>query len=413
MIRVLALAALAGTLSAAPALAETLRLSDGSEIRGSVIDAGQDYYVVAQDSSTIRVPRASVQSVQPDLYYVLLKDGSVLSGVVKDISLSHITLETGQGVRDIERESVVKLSSSPVSALASAPAQTQVSTSPVQGYDAAVSSAAPAAVAPVAAAPEALAPVSAAAAAPQSAAPAVLPAAVPPQPVQPPAAAKSGFIRADEPPPQIESSPKRKTVSSAAARSSEDSGMARIKPWRLSAQIGVWKPGLKLTTVYTNNETISINNAGVLLGGRLMRVLGDGKWQLGADLALLSLSSKDYGTSVSSIKVSGECLSLMALAAYRAAQFGAGELYLLGGAGTAKTKLNYTVTPNGSSGTSNGYTESASALELAAGAELQGKPGGTLSGLTLMFYRNSPGGGAFSGSSSVTAAMTARLIWTL
>ena len=179
----------------------------------------------------------------------------------------------------------------------------------------------------------------------------------------------------------------------------------------MSAQVGVWKPGYKIKSADTNNETLSIDKPGIAFGGRLMRVLAKGDWQVGLDLSLLSLSSKDYGTAVSTVKVSGERLSLLALAARRAMTFGKDyELFVLGGAGLAKTKLNYNVTPN-TSVTSTGHSVSESKLQLAAGVEVQKNIDGTLAALGLMLYNSGTKNEILDGSSSLTASLGARLIW--
>ena len=412
-------------LSCAPLRAETLLMADGSEIKGTLIATESDGYLVAQENGTIRVPKADVKTVQAD-FYLVLKDGSVLSGNVKDVSAKSISLQTEQGLRQIDRTLVVKLSTAPVNvAPAPAPAPAAQATAPVQ-----LSTAAPqvaASISSATAATTALAATGAQAAtvgqaatgvtaatgtpaAVQTAETAVPPPAAPATPpqttlVQP--APENTVLEVKQEHPPV-SQPQAKT---APTRHTEASSKSKTKNWLISAQVGIWKPGYNIKSADTNNETLSIDKLGIAFGGRLMRVLGKGDWQVGMDISLLSLSSKDYGTTVSTVKVSGERLSLLAMAARRAMTFGKDyELFVLGGAGLAKTKLNYNVTPNASV-TSTGHSVSESKLQLAAGVEVQKNIDGTLAALGLMLYNSGTKNEILDGSSSLTASLGARLLW--
>jgi len=393
-------------LLAAPLKAETLRMANGSEIKGTLVSTDADSYLIAQDNGTVRVPKADVAAVQSD-FYVVLKDGSVLAGNVKDVSTTSISLQTEQGLRQINRELVVKLSTAPVNVAPPPPPpapepEVKLSTSAAQQEAAVSTSTAVAAVAAAPILPPAAQTLAPAATAPPAATPATTAPATAAQPAattQPPQAAPKTEATVAKPRPAL------------ARKEQPTDGKPKARNWRMSAQLGIWKPGYKITSADTNNETLSINNVGIAFGGRLMRVLGKGDWQLGADISMLSLSTKDHGTAVSTVKVSGERLSLLALAARRALTFGNGyNLYALGGFGLAKTKLNYNVTPNASV-TSTGHTVSESKLQLAAGAEVQKDVDGTLLALGVTLYNSGTGNEILSGSSSLTAALGARMIW--
>ncbi|HOX22608.1 MAG TPA: hypothetical protein PLL10_04020 [Elusimicrobiales bacterium] len=384
--------------------AETLLLTNGTEVKGTLISTEADHYLVAQENGSVKVPRAEVTEVRPDLY-VLLKDGTVLSGNVKDVSATLIVLENAQGQRQIDRALVVKLSTAPVNIdppQQPVPEQQppQISTA-TQAGTVAISSAAPV----LAAAPAA----SQTVAAPPPQATPPQPAADPAPPTQAqatPAAAETAAQTEAQPSPRQRRNRRTRRQD---PKPAEDNSL-KPRLWHFSAQLGAWRPGLKLTSPHADNETISVNRMGILFGGRLMRELSNKDWQLGVDISMLSLTSKDYGTTANNVKISGERWSLLALAAYHAATMGKYDLYALGGAGLAKTSVNYNVTPNSGS-SSSGYSIAESRLQLAAGLELQTNLDGTLAGLSLMLYNAGTTNSELNGSSSLTASLGARLIW--
>ncbi|MFA5161752.1 MAG: hypothetical protein WC421_05860 [Elusimicrobiales bacterium] len=103
------LAALAVAVLCAPARADTIRLSGGGVIKGSVIYSDAGSVKILSPSGEITLDKASVLSVTPERYIVRLKDGSSVSGELKDIDSARITLKTAAGEMAFSRDFITSI----------------------------------------------------------------------------------------------------------------------------------------------------------------------------------------------------------------------------------------------------------------------------------------------------------------
>jgi outer membrane biosynthesis protein TonB len=104
----LALAAIM-TVAAAAAMAETIKLSDGSVIKGSILSSDDAGVRVLTPAGELALKKSDIVSITSDRYVVSLKDGSVLTGEITDISEAQLSLKTTAGTLALSRDTILSI----------------------------------------------------------------------------------------------------------------------------------------------------------------------------------------------------------------------------------------------------------------------------------------------------------------
>ena len=96
-------------LVCACASAETIKLSDGSTLKGTILSSDATGVHVLTSSGELTLKRSDITAVTIDRYTVTLKDGSVLNGEITDISETQVTLKTLAGTLSLRRDGILSI----------------------------------------------------------------------------------------------------------------------------------------------------------------------------------------------------------------------------------------------------------------------------------------------------------------